>query len=195
MAIFKPETSSTPTSFLGPIEVGIINFKDKSSDFVWADVFIEVELSVKNSEYSNRMSVCGRLDKDAEGKITGGSVLKRMYNLFDMLGCKAGLTIDGKWEDDEGCEINSISEYLNTAYRTDSEDYIAYAYKKKPKNPGDKVYTEVYPKLFLNTPGGKAQCEKDVAWLKSKGIIKEADASDMPQKSDTPLATSALNNL
>ena len=195
MAIFKPETSSTPTSFLGPIEVGIINFKDKSSDFVWADVFIEVELSVKNSEYSNRMSVCGRLDKDAEGKITGGSVLKRMYNLFDMLGCKAGLTIDGKWEDDEGKSISDIADYLNQSFRTDSEDYVAYAYKKKPKNPGDKVYTEVYPKLFLNTPGGKAQCEKDVAWLKSKGIIKEADASDMPQKSDTPLATSALSNL
>ena len=195
MAIFKPETSSTPTSFLGPIEVGIINFKDKSADFVWADVFIEVELSVKNSEYSNRMSVCGRLDKDAEGKITGGSVLKRMYNLFDMLGCKAGLTIDGKWEDDEGNSISDIADYLNQSFRTDSEDYVAYAYKKKPKNPGDKVYTEVYPKLFLNTPGGKAQCEKDVAWLKSKGIIKEADASDMPQKSDTPLAASALNNL
>jgi len=195
MAIFKPKTNSTPVSFLGPIEVGIINFKDKSSDFDWADIFIEVELSVKNSEYSNRMSICGRLDKDTEGKITGGSVLKRMYNLFDMLGCKAGLTIDGKWEDDEGCQINSISEYLNTAYKTDSEDYVAYAYKKKPKKVGDKVYTEVYPKLFLNTPGGKTQCEKDVAWLKSKGVIKEADAADMPQKSDTKLADTALNNL
>ena len=98
MAIFKPEVSSSPVSFLGPIEVGIINFKDKSSDFDWADVFIEVELSVKNSEYSNRMSICGRLDKDAEGKITGGSVLKRMYNLFDMLNCKLDylLIVSGK---------------------------------------------------------------------------------------------------
>jgi len=195
MAIFKPEVSSSPVSFLGPIEVGIINFKDKSGDFDWADVFIEVELSVKNSEYSNRMSVCGRLDKDAEGKITGGSVLKRMYNLFDMLNCKAGLTIDSKWEDDEGNSIDSISDYLNQSFKTDSEDYVAYAYKKKPKKVGDKVYTEVYPKLFLNTPGGKAQCEKDVAWLKSKGVIKEADANDMPQKSDSSLAGSALNNL
>ena len=141
------------------------------------------------------MSICGRLDKDAEGKITGGSVLKRMYNLFDMLGCKAGLTIDSKWEDDEGNAIDSISDYLNSQFKTDSEDYIAYAYKKKPKKLGDKVYTEVYPRLYLNTPGGQTQCEKDVVWLKSKGVIKEADAADMPQKSDTKLADTALNNL
>ena len=195
MAIFKPEGNSSPISFLGPIEVGILNFKDKSKDFEWADVFIELELSVKNSDFSNRLSVCGRLDKDASGKITGGSVLKRMYNLFDMLNCKAGLTIDGKWEDDEGNAIANVSAYLNERYKTDTEDYIVYAYKKKPKKVGDKIYTEVYPRLFLNTPGGKAQCDKDIAWLKDKGVIKEADASDMPQKNDVPLASSALNNL
>ena len=195
MAIFKPETNSSPVSFLGVIEVGIIGFKDKSSMFDWADVFIEVELSVKNSEYSNRMTVCGRLDKDAEGKITGGSVLKRIYNLFDILNCKAGLTIDGKWEGEEGKEIDDIAAYLNNRFITDKEDFVAYAYKKKPKKAGDKVYTEVYPKLYLNTPGGTAQCEKDIAWLKGKGYIKEADASDMPQKNDTPLADTALNNL
>ena len=196
MAIFKPVTSNAPVSFLGVIEVGILNFKERSSEFPdWADVFIEVELSVKNSEYSNKMTVCGRLDKDAEGKITGGSVLKRMYNLFDILNCKAGLTIDGKWEDEEGKDISDIAAYLNNRFKTDKEDFVAYAYKKKPKKVGDKVYTEVYPKLYLNTPGGTAQCEKDIAWLKGKGYLKEADASDMPQKSNTPLADSALNNL
>ena len=35
----------------------------------------------------------------------------------------------------------------------------------------------------------------DVKWLKDRGVIKEADASDMPQQNDTPLADSALNNL
>ena len=28
MAIFKPKTSSTPSGFLGPIEVGIIGFNN-----------------------------------------------------------------------------------------------------------------------------------------------------------------------
>ena len=195
MAIFKPESNSSPVSFLGVIEVGIIGFKDKSDLFDWADVFIEVELSVKNSEYSNRMTVCGRLDKDAEGKITGGSVLKRMYNLFDILNCKAGLTIDGKWEGEEGKEIDDIAAYLNNRFTTDKEDFVVYAYKKKPKKPGDKVYTEVYPKLWPNTNEGKAQAKHDIRWLKDKGIIKEADASDMPQKNDSQLSDNALANL
>ena len=194
MAIFKPITKSSPVSYLGPIEVGILGFADRSSEFDWSDIFIEVELSVKDSEFSNKLSICGRLDKDSTGNITGGSVLKRMYNMFDMLGCKAGLTIDGKWEDGEGKAIDNIANYLSEHFKTNSEVYLAYAYKKKPK-PGKKVYTEVYPKLFLNTPGGKTQCDKDVAWLKSKGVIQEADASDMPQKSDVPITDSALNNL
>ena len=105
------------------------------------------------------------------------------------------LTVDSKWEDDDGNAISSIADYLNQSFKTDSEDYIVYAYKKKPKKVGDKVYTEVYPRLFLNTPGGKEQCDKDISWLKSKGVIKEADASDMPQKNNTPLADTALNNL
>ena len=100
-----------------------------------------------------------------------------------------------KIEGEEGKEIDDIAAYLNNRFTTDKEDFVVYAYKKKPKKPGDKVYTEVYPKLYLNTPGGTAQCEKDIAWLKGKGYIKEADASDMPQKSDTPLADTALNNL
>jgi hypothetical protein len=35
----------------------------------------------------------------------------------------------------------------------------------------------------------------DTPTLKEKGIIKEADASDMPQQNDNTLAASALNNL
>jgi hypothetical protein len=195
MAIFKPTgTMQSPTSFLGTIEVGILNFTDRSSEFDWADLFLEVELSVKNSEYSNKMSVLGEFEKDTDGKIKGGSVLNKLYRLFDTIGCAAGLTIDGKWEDAEGKAIDSIEKYLNETFCTKSEKYVAFSYKKKPK-PGKKVYTEVYPRLYALTAEGKAQCEKDVAWLKSKGHIKEADASDMPQQNDSQLADNALNNL
>ena len=194
MAIFKPETNSSPVAFLGVIEVGIIGFKDKSSMFDWADVFIEVELSVKDSEYSNRMSILGRLDKDSNGDITGGSVLKRMYNMFDIFGCKAGLNIKGAFEDEHGNVIDNIGRFLEERYTTKELDYVVYAYKKKPK-PGKKVYTEIYPKLYPNTNEGKAQCMSDVEWLKGKGIIQEADESDMPQQNDSNLANNALNNL
>ena len=50
MAIFKPQNNSSPSGFLGPIEVGIIGFTDRSGEYDWADVFIEMELSVKNSD-------------------------------------------------------------------------------------------------------------------------------------------------
>ena len=195
MAIFKPTgTRQSPTSFLGTIEVGIINFTDRSNEFDWADLFLEVELSVKNSEYSNKMSVLGEFEKDTDGKIKGGSVLNKLYRLFDTIGCTAGLTIDGKWEDAEGKAIDSIEKYLNESFCTKTEQYTAYSYKKKPK-PGKKVYTEIYPRLYPLGDAAVQQCLDDVKWLKSKGVIKEADASDMPQQNDTPLADSALNNL
>ena len=195
MAIYRPEEKkSSGSSFLGVIEVGIIGFTDKSKDFEWADIFIEVELSVKDSEYSNRMSILGSLDKDASDNITGGSVLNRMYKLFDAIGCSAGLNVKGIFEDEHGNAIDDIATYLNERFTTKGEQYSAYSYKKKPK-PGKKVYTEVYPRLYPNSAEGKAQCKQDSDWLKGKGVIKEAYASDMPQKNNTPLADNALNNL
>jgi hypothetical protein len=201
MAIFKPKTTSNAPStgggnkFLGTIEVGLVGFTDKSKEFDWADIFIDIELSVKDSEFTNRMSLLGKLDKDANGDINGGSVLKRMYNLFEMIGCNAGLNIKGEWEDEHGNNIKDIGEYLTQRYTTTTQKYVAYAYKKKPNKPGKKVYTEVYPKLYLNNADGKAKCEETSAWLKEKGVIKVADATDMPQQGDVPLADSALSNL
>ena len=194
MAIFKPETKSTPSGFLGPIEVGIIGFTDRSGEYDWADVFIEVELSVKNSEYSNKMSILGRLDKDSNGDIVGGSVLNRMYKMFEAMGCQAGLNVKGAWEDEHGNAIDDIGKFLSERYTTTGEKYTVYAYKKKPK-PGKKVYTEIYPRLYPIGEAAQKQMLDDVKWLKNRGVIKEADASDMPQQNDTPLADSALNNL
>ena len=78
-------TTSDPVSYLGVIDVGILGFTDRSREFDWADVFIEIELSVKNSEYSNKMSVLGEFEKDTDGKIKGGSVLNKLYRLKAML--------------------------------------------------------------------------------------------------------------
>ena len=196
MAIFKPEVKSQGITggFLGPIEVGIVGFTNRSGEFDWSDVFIEIELSVKNSEFTNKMAILGRLDKDAKGNITGGSVLNRMYRVFEAMGCSAGLNIQGKWEDEHGNEIKDIAQFLTERYTTTSEQYIAYAYKKKPK-PGKKVYTEIYPRFYPLGEEAAKKCLEDMQWLKDRGVIKEADASDMPKENDLPLADSALNNL
>ena len=100
MAIFKPEVTSNSnfTSFTGVCELGITGFTDKSQDFDWADLFIEILVKQKGSDYDRTIQIKGELSRE-NGKITGGSILKRMYHVFDQLGCKAGITLDGNWED------------------------------------------------------------------------------------------------
>ena len=39
MAIFKPEVKSTPSNYLGLCKFGILEFRDRSSEFDWADIF------------------------------------------------------------------------------------------------------------------------------------------------------------
>ena len=43
MAIFRPEVKeSSGTNFLGVIEVGVIGFTNRSKEFDWADLFIDI---------------------------------------------------------------------------------------------------------------------------------------------------------
>tara|TARA_R100000781_G_scaffold114836_1_gene87159 strand:+ start:1254 stop:1859 length:606 start_codon:yes stop_codon:yes gene_type:complete len=179
MALFKPaETSqSNSNGFLGIQEVAITNFENKFDKFTWADVYIEVELRQKNSKYPKLMRIAGSFDFETDGRtIKGGSVLKRIYNLFGALGCTAGISTVGTWEDADGEEIKVIDQFLSENYAAseplDSYPYLVYIYKEKnPKT--NKVYTTVYPKLWENTNIGRATIQKDVEWLKSKNVIKE----------------------
>ena len=114
MAIFRPEgSSSSNNNFYGVCEIAILGFEDKSSDFEWADIYLDVEVKQRGSDYTKQLRIVGDLEKDTNGKISGGSVLKRMYNFFDIIGEKAGLTVDGKWEDESGDSISNIAAYLN----------------------------------------------------------------------------------
>jgi hypothetical protein len=176
MAIFKPESSTkSNTSFFGICELKISEIEDKSSQYDWADIYLDIVVNQKGSEYTRNMRIVGSLDKDASGNITGGSVLKRMYKFFDAIGCKAGLNVKGGWETEEGVEIESISHYLNENFITplDDFDYIGYIYKEQPKKAGDKAWTKVYPKIYRNTEENKVQLKDDIQWLKGKGFLKE----------------------
>ena len=101
MAIFKPEVKefSGDNKFLGVNQFAIIDFEDKSGMFDWADLYLEVEVKQEFSDYTRKLQIKGSFEKDSKGKITGGSVLKRMYTFFEAIGCSAGLNVDGKWED------------------------------------------------------------------------------------------------
>ena len=99
MAIFKPESNGSFTNFTGICEFGLLEFKDRSAEFEWSDIFIEVLIRQKDSDYDRTLQIKGSLDKE-DGKVTGGSVLKRMYHFFDQLGCGVGINIQGEWENE-----------------------------------------------------------------------------------------------
>ena len=200
MAIFRPEMSSG-SSFYGICEIALNNFEDKSSQFDWADIFINVTVNQKGSEYTRDIKIAGSLERDGGGNITGGSVLKRMYVFFDAIGCKAGLNVKGEWEDAEGKPIEDIASYLNTHFAQVAMpdagldyNYLAYIYKEKPKKDGDKAWTRTYHKIYQNSEANKAKLDDDIKWLKGKGVIKEA--TDLPvQQNGNTLQGSGLASL
>ena len=200
MAIFRSAMSGG-SGFYGICEIALNSFEDKSADFDWADIFIDVKVNQKGSEYTRNLKIAGSLEKDSSGNITGGSVLKRMYTFFDAIGCKAGLNVKGEWEDEKGKAIDNIADYLNDkcipALIPDGEQvytHLAYIYKEKPKKDGDKAWTRVYHKIYANSEVNKAKLADDVKWLKGKGVIKEA--TDLPaQSSGNTLQGSGLSNL
>ena len=66
MGIFRPTSSVTGgNKFYGTCESGVVGFTDRVNDFDWADVFIEIEIQQKGSDYTKKMQVCGSLERDA----------------------------------------------------------------------------------------------------------------------------------
>ena len=181
MAIFKPAmTESTGgNKFTGICKFAVISFADKSDMFDWADLYLEVEVKQEHSDYTRKLQIKGSFEKDASGNITGGSVLKRLYNFFDAIGCTAGLNVKGEWEAEDGTKIDNIVDYLNKGASdgdvetVSSYRYLAYFYKEQPKKPGAKSYVNVWPKVYWANDENTAKLQSDIAWLKSKGYLKE----------------------
>ena len=200
MAIFKPESNGSYTSFLGYCEFGILEFRDKSKDFDWADIYIEMRVKQKGSDYDRPLQIKGSLEKEGNaGTVSGGAVLKRMYHFFEQIGCSAGINVKGEWEDENGKKIKNIASYLSDKFLSavipgtnPSYNYLGYFYKETPKVPDGKVYTRVFTKVYQNKEGNKAKLSSDVQWMKSKGYLKEmADEVQV----NTDISGSGLANL
>ena len=203
MAIFRPKGTGSGSNFYGITEIALMNFEGKSSDFEWADLYLDVEIKQKGSDYTKQLRITGNLEKDANGKLTGGNALKRMYGFFDVIGEQAGMNVDGVWEDASDNAIDNIAHHLNQGHASlvmpDQEPeytYLAYVYKEKPKTPGAKVYSRVFYRIQKNDADGRKKLEEDVKWFKSKGFIKEATETDMatPQAS-VEMSSSGVGNL
>ena len=199
MAIFKPVSKGGSNKFLGICEVALLGFKDRSDEFDWADLFLDVEVKPKDSEYSRNIQIKGSFEKDSKGKIEGGSVLRRLYVFFEAIGCTAGLNVNGGWEEENGDKIEDIVEYLTNNFLsavipgTDPAfNYLAYIYREKPKKSGDKSWTRVYHKMYKNLVGNSTKLQDDITWVKDKGIIKELDDATTNDKS---MSEGALSNL
>jgi hypothetical protein len=194
MALFRPTPKPTEggrDKFTGICEVGLVNVKDRSSEFDWADIYLELELALKDSKYTRTLQLAGGLEKDASGNIVKATVLDRIYRIFDAIGCAAGVTIKGDWETHDGQPIQDIAAYLNTnhlsSFMPDAPpafDYVAYIYKKRNKKTG-KTFNDVLTKLYPNTEKGKADMASYVKWMKQNGYLNEVTDSD----SDTPTGT------
>ena len=136
MAIFKPESKSGNFSnFTGVCEFGILEFKDRSDEFDWADLFIEVLVKQKGSDFDRPLAIKGSFDK-VGGKITGGNGLTRLYHFFDQIGCDAGINVDGGWETANGQEIPNIAKYLNDNFVVaNGTDTVSYTHLTLPTTP------------------------------------------------------------
>ena len=185
MGIVRPTSkrSSETNNFYGICEIAILGFSDFSSKYEWADIYLDVEVKQKGSDYTKSVRLAGSLEKDPDGSVTGGSVLNRLYHFFDVLGVSAGINAKGDFETEDGTPIEDIAKYLSDNHSVGSAEptnfpYLAYVYKEKPKQAGGKVYTRVHHKINVNSEEGRRKLTDDVNWFKSKGFIKEAKLED-----------------
>ena len=185
MPLIRPKSKSGGSSFYGICEIALQGAQDKSSKFDWADIYLDIEIKQKDSEYKKSFRICGSFEKDPDGTVSGGSVLNRLYNFLDCVGCKAGINAKGEWEQEDGKPIENISKFITEGYcngygsEPKSFPYIAYVYKEKPKKLGDKVYARVHHKIYPNAEGNDKKLLDDVNWLKGKGYLKEASPEEL----------------
>ena len=202
MTLFKPEVNTTTNSnFSGICECNIVEINDKSDMFDWADIYLEVVLLQNGSKYTRNANIVGGFDKDPNGNITGGSVIKRMYTFFNAINCHAGINIKGEWEEANGDKIDSIVEYLNQfVTKWDGESagsdgkYLAYFYKEQPKKPGKTAYNKAHYKFYPVGGDNENKLKNDIDWMKSKGYIKEYDG-EVKEVALEDLSSLALDNL
>tara|TARA_R110000824_G_scaffold129621_11_gene291185 strand:- start:319 stop:930 length:612 start_codon:yes stop_codon:yes gene_type:complete len=203
MALFKPTATTTVSNFTGICPCTIVSIEDKSANFEWADIYLQVTLLQDGSKYTRNANIVGAFEKEGNN-VTGGSVIKRMYSFFSAINCDAGINIKGEWEDSAGTKIDDIAEFLSQyAEDWDGETpgkdgkYLAYFYKQAPKKPGKQAYNIAHYKIYPNGGNCKEQLQGDIDWMTSKGYIKVDTGEAQPVNSvdSEDLGSLALDNL
>ena len=187
MAHYRPQATEGARSFkrkapwLGYQSACIREFRDKTSEYDWADLYLEVELQTEGSQYPQNMRIFGSFDKNPDGTIKKNTLLNRITYLVDATGWKGGVDKNGDWVDDDG-EISDLAATLNAHFAVpkdvDAEyKYLVYVYKEwvVNKDTGEgKAFTRVDPRLTDSTDHAAVTKFKDyINFLKAKGIINE----------------------
>lgn len=205
MALLQTSTSSTNNDFTGYFEAGIIKFEDKSGQFDWADVWLDVHFNIKGSQYPQIHSIKGSFDKEPDGTVKINKMVRQFNYLKDAIGFTGGINTEGKWESADGEPITNIvdalTKHISTVNGTDNPmlepplNFYIYVYKEAPKKPGDKIYKRVLGKICSNDAKGKADLQSYVTYMQQKQYIKEASDSDVANVPTTQQNTSTMDDM
>ena len=171
MAIMRSEVKSGGGDWLGFKTGTIKSFIDESHKYEWADVYLVVEFNVEGSEYPRVLKVVGSYDKEPSGQIKDCSLLKKITFLFDAIGEQGGPNHMGQWVDSNENPVNDIVAHLNKYIGTKLSIYV---FKELAKN--GQAYTRVHNKVLPEGSSHMKELESYIAFMKSKGFIKEAPA-------------------
>ena len=207
MALFKTfKSSSNGNKYYGICNIGIKSFEDLSTKYDWADIYLSVIVRQKDSDYDKTMRITGKLDKDDKGNLTAAQgenrVINKIHHFFDVIGCEAGVNLQGNWEDTDEKPIEDIAKYLNDNHGFEGMPeeapdckYIAYVYKEKSKNGSGKVFTTIYPEIWLDTAANRTKLQEKVTWMKAQGYIKEHADTESKSVNDVELAAAGIDSL
>tara|TARA_R100000808_G_C2147571_1_gene155555 strand:- start:2123 stop:2758 length:636 start_codon:yes stop_codon:yes gene_type:complete len=168
--------------WLGIQKANIVEFRDESSKWDWAEIYLVAELKVSGSDYNRPLKIAGSFERNPDGTVQENSLVRRINYLCVAMGWNGGINQHGKFEDEDGKEIDDIASYLNDMFAdnsasipgagSDNYPYLVYVYKELPKN--GKSYTRVHNKIMKNEGTNERKLADHIAYLKKNNYLKEA---------------------
>jgi hypothetical protein len=165
--------------WLGIQKASIVEFRCEADKWDWAEIYLVAELKVSGSDYNRPLKIAGSFERNPDGTVQENSLVRRINYLCVALGWNGGINQHGKFEDEDGEEINDIAAYLNDTYAdggSDNYPYLVYVYKELPKN--GKSYTRVHNKIMKNEGTNERKLADHIAYLKKNNYLKEAKAEN-----------------
>tara|TARA_Y100000361_G_scaffold227_2_gene200 strand:+ start:1339 stop:1917 length:579 start_codon:yes stop_codon:yes gene_type:complete len=157
-------------NWLGVQEITFHGVEDHSSKYDWADVYLVCEFTTPTSKFPRIMKIYGDFEKNPDGTIQDGKLLKKITYLFDALGEQGGVNQYGKWCDENENEISDICAHLTSKYK--DVKCTGYVFEELAKN--GKTYTRLH---HYCKPGFDEKSKKDVEsymdYMRRKGYLKE----------------------